>query len=102
MKAIRVQNEESVLQAEKIPGDLLLFDAYSKAGYGGNGETFCWSYLEKVSVPYFLAGGLGIWNVKKAVDYLHPYGVDLRSAVETDGYKKKKKIAEIINLIRNI
>lgn len=82
--------------------DFLLFDTAS-AQRGGSGKTFEWSVLEAYKgLPYFLAGGLDISNVAKAVALLGPYCVDVSSGVETDGIKDAKKIAAFVQLLRRI
>ena len=51
---------------------------------------------KKIQRPYFLAGGLTPENVTAAVNALRPYGVDVSSGIETDGYKDKEKMKEFI------
>ena len=48
---------------------------------------------------FFLAGGLGEDNLKKAIQTLHPYGVDLSSSLETDGKKDREKIQRIMKIM---
>ncbi|MEY8427901.1 hypothetical protein AALA00_09355 [Lachnospiraceae bacterium 46-15] len=55
---------------------------------------------EKISRPYFLAGGLESGNVGKAVKQLEPYAVDVSSGIETDGVKDKRKMAAFTAAVR--
>ncbi len=49
---------------------------------------------------FFLAGGINISNISKAIDEFKPYAIDLSSGVETDGFKDEYKIKEIMEVIR--
>jgi phosphoribosylanthranilate isomerase len=66
--------------------DFFLFDTHSDA-YGGSGESFDWSLLEKALVDklFFLSGGIGPDDVQKLRDFYHPfhYGIDINSRFET-------------------
>lgn len=103
VKAFRIRGEES-LAALKAYGqaNYLLLDAYNKNAYGGTGSVFNWELLDgNVSEkPFFLAGGLKPENIEKAIRTFRPYGVDISSGVETNGYKDPSKIEEIIRKIR--
>lgn len=78
--------------------DYLLFDN----GTGGTGKAFDWHQIkEAYGKPFFLAGGLNIDNIDQAIKIVDPYAVDISSGVETDGYKDKDKIIEIVRRIRN-
>lgn len=103
VKAFRIRGEES-LAALKAYGqaNYLLLDAYNKNAYGGTGSAFNWELLDgNVSEkPFFLAGGLRPENIEKAIRTFRPYGVDISSGVETNGYKDPSKIEEIIKKIR--
>ena len=59
-----------------------------------------WGLLRQIRRPYFLAGGLGLHNVEKAVEELHPYGVDVSSGIETDGVKDPEKMAAFVAAVR--
>ena len=48
----------------------------------------------------FLAGGINISNISKAISEFKPYAIDLSSGVETDGFKDEFKIKEIMEVIR--
>ena len=98
IKAVSVKNREDVERAAGFPADYLLFDC----GTGGTGRSFDWSCLEEAKQPYFLAGGIGIHNMKEAVERFHPFAVDLSSSVETDGVKDEKKIADAVHMLRSL
>ncbi len=101
IKAVRVQNREQILEAEKLPCDYLLLDTWQKDAYGGCGKQFDKPLiLEDMSKPYFLAGGLAADNIRENIQICHPYAVDVSSAVETDGKKDEKKIQEFIERVR--
>ncbi|MCI8824748.1 MAG: phosphoribosylanthranilate isomerase [Lachnospiraceae bacterium] len=100
IQAVRVQTAQDVKSAENSSADYLLFDKFSPEAYGGTGETFEWKLIDSVKKPFFLAGGINCENVKKAVALLHPYSIDVSSAVETEGVKDRNKIMDIIKSVR--
>lgn len=67
----------------------------------GTGTAFDWSAIPCTDRPFFLAGGMNANNIKKALDEINPYCIDVSSAVETDGNKDYHKIKQIIDIIRN-
>lgn len=101
IKAVRVENADSIKFADSLPADYLLLDAYKKGVAGGTGLTFDWSLINKISKPFFLAGGLKLDNIEKALS-LKPFAVDISSGIETDGYKDKDKMMEIVRRIRYV
>ena len=85
--------------------DMVLLDH----GQGGTGEAFDWTVLERYRAggevpekPFFLAGGLSPDNISEAVRRCMPFGVDLSSAVETDGKKDREKIMAAVAAVRSI
>ena len=97
IQAFPVLSEEDVRRAEKSRADYILLDQ----GPGGTGAAFDWNMAGHVSRPFFLAGGLNQDNVLEAIAKTSPYAVDLSSGAETDGFKDKLKIQQIIRRIRN-
>ena len=98
MKAFSIQEKKDLDAAAASSADLILFDH----GKGGTGETFDWSLLEGwTKRPYFLAGGLNPENIPEAIQQIHPRGIDLSSAVETDGKKDREKILQAVKTVRN-
>jgi phosphoribosylanthranilate isomerase len=86
------------LNAEVSPpvnADYLLFDN----GKGGSGESFDWSLIPKCGKDYFLAGGINLDNIEKAMK-LKPYGIDLSSGTETNGKKDREKIIQLVQIAR--
>lgn len=100
IKAIRVSGEDSLREADKFPCDYLLLDTYHKERYGGTGEGFDWALIPKLSKPYFLAGGIDCNNALKAIHLMNPYCLDVSSSVETEGYKDRVKIGEMVRRVR--
>lgn len=96
IKAVRVASEEDVTDCEQIPADYLLFDSFSIQKHGGTGKVFDWSLIQQVRKPFFLAGGIRMDNVQKAISEVRPFAVDVSSAVETGGYKDYHKIKQIL------
>ena len=101
IKAVRMKNSTALTQKTLSAGDYLLLDAYHKTQYGGSGETFDWSLIRDPGKEYFLAGGITCENVTQAIRQLQPYGIDVSSSVETDGLKDRKKILEMVRIVRN-
>lgn len=79
--------------------DYLLFDA----PVAGSGQIFDWQELEtqKVTKPFFVAGGLTANNVADAIRFFHPYAVDVSSGVETNGKKDQEKIKRFIERVKH-
>lgn len=99
IKALRAATPESLKQGSGLDVEYLLFDAFSHEGYGGTGETFDWSWIKEVKKPFFLAGGISSENVEKAIEMVYPFAVDVSSSVETDGWKDRDKIIEIVTKV---
>ncbi|MDF2820482.1 MAG: trpF [Clostridiales bacterium] len=100
IKAIRVKCSEDIINAYKFSSDYLLLDAFDKEQYGGSGKSFDWSLIENIKKPFFLAGGINIENIVAAKESCNPFGIDVSSGVETDGYKDSQKITDIITKLR--
>ena len=111
IRAVRVDSAEDLLAAQKCGADFLLLDH----GAGGTGKTFDWNILNVLKSkrgndaenagpfplkPFFLAGGICLENVDEAMK-LDPYALDLSSGVETNGFKDRDKILELVRRIKN-
>ena len=104
VKALRVQNADSLAALENFQTDAFLLDAHSKAGLGGTGEKFNWDLAieaQKFGKPIFLAGGLTPENVADAVKQVRPFAVDVSSGVESaPGKKDAVKVRAFIEAVR--
>ncbi|MCR5617931.1 MAG: phosphoribosylanthranilate isomerase [Clostridiales bacterium] len=87
IKAFGIRSDEDIKRAEASCADLVIVDSPG----GGTGEPFNWELLSKIKRPYILAGGLDADNISDAVK-IAPYGVDVSSGIETDGYKDITKM----------
>lgn len=101
-KAVRVQKEQDIKQAELSGADALVLEGYVPGKVGGTGVTAKWELLSEVKpkVPFFLAGGLNPENICEAITVVKPGGVDFSSGIETDGVKDYNKMKEIVNIVR--
>lgn len=105
IKAVRTQTAQDIAQTTVVDGlpDFFLLDSSS----GGSGASFDWKWLSHytASVPYLLAGGIGmaeLETVKQLADK-HPllHGIDINSRVEKEpGLKDPKLIQELATRLR--
>ncbi len=103
IKAVHVSSIAQIVAAEKIPCSYLLLDTAYEDKAGGGGVKFNWDLIpNKVSKPFFLAGGLNADNILEAIKQVNPYCVDLSSSVETEGYKDREKVREVIKKVRSV
>lgn len=80
-----------------------LFDTAGSGGRsGGTGTTFPWEIAPELAGdrPYVVSGGLTPENVGACVRAIHPYAVDVRSGVETNGVKDPEKIRAFVRAVR--
>jgi phosphoribosylanthranilate isomerase len=103
-KAIRIKDKEDLEKTKEFRVNSFVFDTLTKKEYGGTGKTFNWEVLKgfELNVPIILAGGLNENNVEEAIKIVNPYGVDVSSGVETEGYKDFKKMKSFIEKVRGI
>ncbi|WP_417795374.1 phosphoribosylanthranilate isomerase [Terasakiella pusilla] len=108
MKALAIETKEDVIAAKAYDGvaDLLLFDAKPPKGAtrpGGNAIAFDWNLLKGTdwSVPWMLAGGLTVANVKDAVAQSGAKAVDVSSGVEAEkGVKSPELIQAFLDAVK--
>ena len=109
VQVIHVIDDNSVKEAVEISKfvDAVLLDSgnpnLSVKELGGTGRIHNWDLSKKIresiSIPLFLAGGINKDNVKQAMDYVQPFGVDLCSSVRTDGKLDKEKLEDFFKAI---
>ncbi len=94
--------DEALAAAEGV--DALLLDSGNPGAkvkeLGGTGRAHDWSVsariVEQSPVPVFLAGGLNPDNVARAIDAVHPFGLDLCTGVRTDGALDPRKLERFV------
>ena len=99
-KALKIDSIQSISEIRNYTCEKFLLDN----SIAGSGESFKWELVqEKVDgSSVMLAGGLNKENVQQGILQLRPYGVDVSSGVETDGFKDYNKIKEFIRKVREL
>lgn len=102
IKAVKVRCREDLVGVDDIDCDRLLLDAWPAEGQaaGGNGKPFDWELVQSIKKPFFLAGGITVNNVRMAIEQVQPFGIDVSSSLETDGYKDFDKIKAFMDMVR--
>ena len=98
---LRLQTELPIIKAVRVK-DAGSFENYTKGQYGGTGKRFDLALVadEKISRPYFIAGGLEAANVADVLKNSNAFAVDVSGGVETEGLKDPEKIAAFIAEVR--
>ncbi|MBP3224712.1 MAG: phosphoribosylanthranilate isomerase [Campylobacter sp.] len=92
-----VRVKDKIPSLKNLNYDKILFD-YKGEKMGGNGESFEWKMLKNLQIPFILAGGIGVENVKEALN-LGAFCLDINSKVEDEnGIKNPAKIMEILKI----
>ena len=109
VQVIHVLDEGSIKEAIEISEfvDAILLDSGNPnlptKVLGGTGKTHNWDLSKKIreeiSLPVFLAGGINKDNIKKAIEYVQPYGIDLCSSVRTSGQLDESKLEDLFNAL---
>ncbi len=109
VQVIHVLNEASVEEALEVAEnvDAILLDSGNPCltikVLGGTGKTHDWSLSRKiretVPVPVFLAGGIGPHNIRRAIEEVEPFGIDLCSSVRTNDHLDPEKLKALFDTI---
>ena len=101
IKAFAVRSVQDLEKAQKCMADHILLDQGK-----GSGTTFDWSLVaenrDRITRPFFLAGGLDAGNIPDAVRLMQPWALDLSSSVETDKIKDREKIMQVMRTVRSL
>lgn len=111
IQVIHVIDEKSVEEAIKVSKyiDAILLDSGNPnlkvKELGGTGRVHNWELSkiirEEIKIPLFLAGGLNNNNVRQAIEYVQPFGIDICSGVRTNGKLDQEKLKEFFAAINN-
>lgn len=101
-KAARLKPDSDLTQYDLVPAEALLLDGPA------SGVSFKWrAVAHQLRVCFqrphriILAGGLDASNVAEAVAFMHPWGVDACSRIESaPGKKDHKKMTEFLQAAR--
>ncbi len=107
IKAFRVGNESysDAFTPYESCVDAYLLDTYVKGTSGGTGLVFDWSIIDRLKLkrPTILAGGLSPENVALAIAAVHPYAVDINSAIELQpGVKDHHRLQALMQVVAEI
>lgn len=112
VQVVHVIDESSVDEAVRISEqvDALLLDSgnpnKSVKELGGTGRQHDWKLSRKIvehsKVPLFLAGGLNPANVRRAIEEVQPFGVDLCSGLRKDGNLDLKLLDEFFDEVNKV
>ena len=88
--------------SNEFPRAIVLFDTKDPQRAGGTGMTFPWKVIAGIarSRQIIVAGGLTPENVGESVRTIRPYGVDVRSGVETENRKDRAKMRAFVQAVK--
>ena len=95
IKAFIIKSSDDIIKANASEADYILLD-----GGMGNGKQFPYEYLENVTRPFFIAGGLTPENIYDTIKNTKAFAADISSGVETDRLKDYKKMSAAVNAVR--
>ena len=105
LPAFRVREGEDLAAIHLENGDHPLLDTWVSDSIGGTGRAWAWPQAKAVArkYPLIVSGGLTPDNVEGAVRELHPWAVDVCSAVEAEpGRKDHAKLRAFIDAVRHV
>jgi phosphoribosylanthranilate isomerase len=106
IKAIHIAPDASVERIQRLcnryANALAMFDTHVDGMRGGTGVPFEWKRIASIARwrPVMVAGGLTPENVRACVRTVRPFGVDVRTGVETDDKKDVNKVRAFVRAVR--
>ena len=108
IKAIHVlpegESEEALAErSDHHPRAITLFDTKIEGIPGGTGQTFAWRSIASIARrrQVMVSGGLTPENVSNCVRTVRPFGVDVRSGIETEGRKDLQKMRAFVQAVKD-
>jgi len=102
VQVVHVIDDTSVKEAIEVSKyvDAILLDSGNPnleiKELGGTGRIHNWKLSKEIrkqlKIPIFLAGGINAENVKEAIEFVKPFGLDLCSSVRTNGRLNREKL----------
>ena len=103
-KTVAIKNENDLGMIDRYKSaNAILLENYNPNLYGGTGEAFDWTAIDKINIKQnlILSGGINSKNVDNALSK-GTWCIDINSGVEYSiGIKDLKLIEEILNKIKN-
>ena len=103
-KAVAIKNENDLGMIDRYKSaNAILLENYNPNLYGGTGEAFDWTVIDKINIKQnlILSGGINSENVDNALK-TNSWCLDLNSGVESqEGIKDILLIKDILKTIRN-
>jgi indole-3-glycerol phosphate synthase/phosphoribosylanthranilate isomerase len=103
-KAIQIADKEDVGRIKSYHCPRVLIDAFSREKRGGTGKSIS-NELVKLAArqkPLWLAGGIGVHNVRSIIENHNPELIDASTRLEASaGCKDRKKLAEYFKEIEH-
>ncbi len=89
--------------ANEHPRAILLFDTSVNGVAGGTGVSFPWRLIAPIAHDreIMIGGGLTPENVSNCVRAARPFGVDVRSGIETDNRKDPLKMRAFVQAVKD-
>lgn len=106
IKAIHVRAEDDegsiAVACDAYAGATILFDTHDARRRGGTGVAFTWQRVAPLARQrkVVVAGGLEPGNVAACVRAVRPFGVDVRSGVESADAKDAEKMRAFVRAVR--
>jgi phosphoribosylanthranilate isomerase len=98
-------NDSAALEREANahPRAILLFDTAVDGQRGGTGTVFQWRLIAPIAKQrqVIVGGGLTPENVSNCVRTIRPFGVDVRSGVESNGRKDVLKMRAFVQAVKD-
>ncbi|MCK4578572.1 MAG: phosphoribosylanthranilate isomerase [Candidatus Marinimicrobia bacterium] len=104
IKTFHVNSQINSLPMDDYPVQATLLDTSVPGKYGGTGQPFEWSQVNRaaITLPLIASGGLNPDNVLDAVEVLQPDAIDLSSGVETaPGQKDAEKLRRLFAILQD-
>ena len=99
-KALRLRSRDDHMHLQILQPDRFLLDSFHEDLVGGSGKRIDHTILAGLDLSnIMLAGGIQLDNIHEILA-LHPYGIDVSSGIEVNGYKDYQKMKELIEEVR--
>ncbi len=106
VQVVHVADHDALGEAQRAAetADALLLDSgrpdAERRELGGTGRTHDWKLSRKVReavlVPLFLAGGIRVENIARAIEAVGPYGIDVCSGLRSNGRLDEAKLSAFV------